>query len=103
MLALLAFALFAWTNALATPASAEGASTESAPRTLLFGDLHIHSGWSLDAFAAEVRARPRDAYRYARGEAIDHASGEKVKLAGPPLDFMALTEHAEYLLSLIHI
>lgn len=62
-----------------------------------YGDLHVHTGWSLDAFAFGVRATPMDAYRHARGEAIEHVSGVQVKLAGPPLDFIAVTEHANYL------
>ena len=62
-----------------------------------YGDLHVHTGWSLDAFAFGVRVGPEDAYRFARGGEIDHVSGEKVKLAGPPLDFIAVTEHANYL------
>ena len=66
-------------------------------RQVFFGDLHIHSSWSLDAYAAGVRAEPEDAYRYARGESIPHISGRKIQLDGPPLDFMALTDHAEYL------
>ena len=32
-----------------------------------FGDLHIHTSWSLDAFAFGVRVGPEDAYRYVRG------------------------------------
>lgn len=62
-----------------------------------YGDLHVHTGWSYDAWAFGVRVGPEDAYRFARGGEIDHLSGHKVKLAGPPLDFMALTEHANYL------
>jgi len=62
-----------------------------------YGDLHVHTGWSFDAFAFDVRVGPEDAYRYARGGEIDHISGQKVKLAGPPLDFIAITEHANYL------
>lgn len=62
-----------------------------------YGDLHVHTAWSLDAFAFGVRVTPKDAYRFARGEAIDHISGTKAKLAGPPLDFIAVTEHANYL------
>jgi len=73
------------------------APAEAPPRTLLFGDLHVHSSWSFDAYASEVAGKPRDAWRYARGEAIRHWNGEEIRLAGPPLDFMALTDHAEYL------
>jgi hypothetical protein len=66
-------------------------------RQAFFGDLHIHSSWSLDAYDAGVRVGPEQAYRYARGESIPHIGGQKIQLAGPPLDFMALTDHAEYL------
>ncbi|MBJ22407.1 MAG: DUF3604 domain-containing protein [bacterium] len=66
-------------------------------RQAYFGDLHIHSSWSLDAFAEGVNVGPMAAYRYARGESIPHFSGNSIQLEGPPLDFMALTEHAEYL------
>ncbi len=62
-----------------------------------FGDLHIHTSWSLDAFAFQVRVGPEDAYRYVLGGAIDHVSGEQIQMQGPPLDFIALTEHANYM------
>jgi hypothetical protein len=66
-------------------------------KNAFFGDLHIHSSWSLDAFILGVRVKPEDAYRYARGHAIDHVSGKKIQMQGPPLDFIALTEHANYM------
>ena len=62
-----------------------------------FGDLHIHSSWSLDAFAFGVRVGPEQAYSFARGGEIEHISGEPIKMRGEPLDFMALTEHANYM------
>ena len=43
-----------------------------------------------------VRATPDDAYLFAKGEAIRlNLTGELVKL-NKPLDFMGVTEHAEY-------
>jgi len=72
-------------------------ATEPATKSAYFGDLHIHSRWSFDAYSMQVRVGPEDAYRYARGEAIDHVSGTKIQMAGPPLDFMALTEHGTYM------
>ena len=43
-----------------------------------------------------VKIGPDDAYRFGKGEAIDHVGGRKIKI-GRPLDFMAVTEHAEYM------
>jgi len=37
-----------------------------------FGDLHVHTKWSFDAFAFGTIATPRDAYRYALGNQINH-------------------------------
>lgn len=68
-----------------------------ADKRALFGDLHIHSSWSFDAYSLGVQVTPQDAYAFARGGTIDHVSGGTIALDGPPLDFMALTEHAEYM------
>lgn len=97
---LIAFILLAATaspSVRADTSESPGTSPDPAERGLFFGDLHVHSSWSLDAYMAGVSAPPLDAYRYARGEAIRHLSGETIRLQGPPLDFLALTEHAEYL------
>ena len=61
-----------------------------------FGELHIHSRNSPDAFITGVRVTPEHAYRYGRGESIDHISGVKSQNR-EPLDFMAVTDHAEYM------
>ena len=78
-----------------------------------FGDLHLHTGYSMDAFAFGTRTTPEDSYRYAMGETVEYFGKPQKRIA--PLDFLAVTDHAEYLgvvrdsidpkgpLSLIHI
>ena len=72
-------------------------------RQPFFGDLHVHTALSLDANLQGTRLRPRDAYRFARGEQVGlppyDASGHaarKLQLERP-LDFAAVTDHAEFL------
>jgi len=69
----------------------------------LFGDLHVHTGFSFDAYAYGVQTTPADAYRYAKGEVIPHLPIDDAgNMSGTaqidrPLDFVAVTDHAEFL------
>jgi hypothetical protein len=65
-------------------------------RRAFFGDLHVHTVYSFDAYAFGTLATPYDAYRYAKGEAILHPAGFEVQLR-QPLDFYAVTDHAMFL------
>ncbi len=62
-------------------------------KNLYFGDLHVHTSLSMDAFLGGTLANPEDAYRFAKGEAIE-MFGKPVKI-DRPLDFSAVTDHAE--------
>jgi len=81
-------------KATATPVRLPG---YSADRNAYFGDLHVHTQLSFDAYIFNVRRTPDDAYRFAKGESIGHAQGYEIRLAGGPLDFVAVTDHAEYI------
>ncbi len=61
-----------------------------------FGETHVHTSWSLDAFAiGNTLTTPGDAYKYFKGEAIKHPLGYDVKI-DTPLDWAGVTDHSEY-------
>ena len=60
-----------------------------------FGETHVHTSSSMDAFIGGNRLTPEDAYRFAFGEEVI-ANGSPHKLKRP-LDFCAISDHAEYL------
>ena len=72
-------------------------------RRPFFGDTHVHTVYSFDANSQDTRNTPRDAYRLAQGEKIGlqpyDAEGNALRSAQlrRPLDFTALTDHAELL------
>jgi hypothetical protein len=68
----------------------------SYPEQVLFGDLHFHTEISFDAGLIGTSLTMHDAFRIARGEKIISNTGQPVQLIRP-LDFLAITEHAEML------
>jgi hypothetical protein len=61
-----------------------------------WGDTHVHTSLSGDAFAYGARLTPDAAYRFARGEVVQSNGGERVRLRRP-LDFLLVADHAENL------
>ncbi|MCH2173022.1 DUF3604 domain-containing protein [Myxococcota bacterium] len=72
-------------------------------RRALFGDLHVHTALSTDAWNYDVEVRPHDAYGYAFGESIwlppkdAEGNGTREVRIDRPLDFAATTDHSEFL------
>ena len=61
-----------------------------------FGDTHVHTNLSFDAYLMGTRRTPDEAYEFAKGAGIEHASGFKMQMK-KPLDFLAVADHAFYL------
>ena len=78
-------------------ATSVAVSADERERRAYFGDTHIHTMYSFDAFMGNVRTTPDDAYRYAKGEPIEHPWGATLRISGPPLDFLMVSDHARYL------
>jgi hypothetical protein len=75
-----------------SPALAQG----NPLRDAYFGELHVHTSWSLDAWLFGNRVTdPGDAYKYFKGETIKHPLGYDIKIE-TPLDFAGVTDHSEY-------
>jgi len=76
------------------PARAHGAEAGNVERHVYFGDLHLHTLLSFDAYVMMgTKTDPDTAYRYARGEAVAYR-GQRVQRPWP-LDFLAVTDHSE--------
>ena len=74
------------------PTHAEG----NPERNAYFGETHIHTSWSVDAWVMGNRITgPNEALKYAQGQTIKHPLGYDIKI-DTPLDFMGVTDHSEY-------
>jgi hypothetical protein len=70
-------------------------SAQNPMRNVYFGETHMHTAYSLDAFLGGTRQTPSDAYRAAKGKTVV-VNGQPHSMRRP-LDFAAVTDHAEYL------
>jgi len=83
-------------TAVLTAALTAWAEEPNPNRNAYFGETHIHTSWSVDAWIFGNRITgPADAYKYAKGEVIKHPMGFDIKIDSP-LDFMGVTDHSEY-------
>jgi hypothetical protein len=81
------------TNAYAGKAYSPYAQ-RSFPTFPLWGETHLHTGFSMDAGLFGNRLKHEDAYRFARGEEIMASSGQPGKLSRP-LDWLVITDHSD--------
>ena len=76
-----------------------GASALAEPNPLrdaYFGETHVHTSYSADAWLFGDRMTdPDDAYKYYKGETIKAPLGYDIKI-DTPLDFAGVTDHSEY-------
>jgi hypothetical protein len=87
---------------LATLSATAGQSSNPSPsvpinreREAYYGDLHLHTSYSFDAYQFGTGVDPAEAYRFAKGEVVPYL-GQPVQRR-EPLDFMAVTDHSECL------
>ena len=67
-------------------------------RQLLWGDTHLHTSYSFDAFLNGNRsADPDTAYRWGKGLPVIHPYHRARVQLETPLDFLVVADHAEYL------
>jgi hypothetical protein len=84
-------------NSKLTPPAPQTARYQAAPNpdlNLYWGELHLHTSESFDAALFGNSLGIEDAYRFARGEPLSTPGGEVMQLSRP-LDFVAITDHAE--------
>jgi hypothetical protein len=84
--------------AFAAIASAGAAHAQAYPDKLLWGDTHLHTNLSVDAYFLQNRTVDADtSYRFAKGEPVIHPYSRARMQLQTPLDFLAVSDHAELL------
>ncbi|MBT4522355.1 MAG: DUF3604 domain-containing protein [Halieaceae bacterium] len=70
----------------------------AADKQLLWGDTHVHTTYSSDAYTNNnLSTDPESAYRYARGMPVVHPYHKARVQIETPLDFLVVSDHAEFL------
>ena len=97
------------------PTATYHSALPAAQRRAFFGELHLHTAMSLDAWALGTKVTPDQAYRFAKGEtvmvpAVQVAREEGLQTNSDvpakrawPLDFTAVTDHSEQMGLLIQL
>ncbi|MFW2372054.1 MAG: DUF3604 domain-containing protein [Gammaproteobacteria bacterium] len=73
-----------------------GAGKKNPLKNVYFGEQHMHTRNSFDAFTVGVSATWEDAYRFAKGEEVKLSTNGTPMKRRTPYDFVAITDHSEY-------
>ena len=76
-------------------ADLEAAVKENPLKEAYFGETHVHTSYSLDAYIGGARITPDEAYKFAQGAEV-FVNGQKHNI-GRPLDWVAVSDHAEFI------
>ena len=83
---------------LVAVSSLNALAAEAPQRNLYWGDTHLHTSYSPDAFLMQNRsATPDIAYQYAKGTPVIHPLHRARVQIGTPLDFLVVSDHAEFM------
>jgi hypothetical protein len=94
---LVAVCIFSASFALAGEVNFSPYAGDEFPDQVFWGDTHVHSSFSMDANAmGNTRLSPADAYAFAKGAEVRSNTGGRAKLQ-VPLDFLVVSDHAEYM------
>ena len=86
-----------------TQCTGTGATGYNVYKYAYYGDLHLHTSYSLDAYSFGTRSDPSNAYLFAKGMASVDVGVATDGIVGPtitqgrPIDFLAVTDHSEWL------
>ncbi len=95
--ALIMSALFFSSCVYADAAELEDTGATEPQKQLLWGDTHLHTSYSFDAFLnGNMSADPNVAYRFAKGLPVIHPYNRTRVQIGTPLDFLVVSDHAEF-------
>ena len=86
------------TTAAAEPEAQGAARASGGDKRLFWGDTHLHTSYSPDAYLMQNRsADPDTAYRYAKGLPVVHPYHKARIQIGTPLDFLVVSDHGEFM------
>src|SRR5688572_25760326 len=92
--ACLAFVIVACPTLVTAQDSYSPYAGQGHPTTAYWGDTHLHTSLSFDAYTYGNRLGLDEAYRFARGETVTADNGMRARLRRP-LDFLVVADHVE--------